>query len=61
MLLCKRLRDDVILPTRAHSDDAGWDIYLCDDLVVMPGERVLVPTGLAMAIPFGHFGKIEAR
>ncbi|HXF74296.1 MAG TPA: dUTP diphosphatase [Actinomycetota bacterium] len=49
------------LPARAHPGDAGLDLRSAVDLEVGPGERALVPTGLAVAIPEGHAGLVLPR
>lgn len=61
MLMCKRLKQEATVPTRVHWDDAGWDLYLCGDIAVPAHGMLMVPIGIAMKIPDGHFGKIEAR
>lgn len=57
----KKLHPDAIIPTRANPTDAGFDLYALDDSVAWPRKRVLVPTGIAMAIPEGHVGLIWPR
>ncbi len=52
----KKLHPDAKVPTYAHRDDAGMDMYALITVVVPPGERALVPTGIALAIPVGHVG-----
>ena len=42
----KRLDPDLPMPMRAHPDDAGADLYSAEDLVLEPGERALVATGI---------------
>jgi dUTP pyrophosphatase len=56
-----RLRDDAILPTRAYAGDAGLDLAACDRHEIGPGERALVGTGIAVAIPDGHAGLVTPR
>lgn len=56
-----RLDPLVALPSRARDGDAGLDLAANADLVVEPGERALVPTGLAVAIPPGHAGLVLPR
>ncbi|MBS9532029.1 dUTP diphosphatase [Mycobacterium sp. M1] len=56
-----RLDPDLPLPTRAHAGDAGVDLYSAVDLELEPGQRALVPTGIAVAIPFGMVGLIHPR
>jgi dUTP pyrophosphatase len=57
----KRLDPTVPLPALAHPGDAGVDLRSNLDCVVQPGERVMVPTGLAVAIPEGHAGLVLPR
>ncbi len=57
----KRLDPTVPLPSRARPDDAGLDLQANVDMVVEPGERALIPTGLAVAIPEGHAGLVLPR
>ena len=49
------------LPTRAHSTDAGLDLYAAETVQVAPRVVTLVPTGIAVAIPAGHVGILAAR
>jgi dUTP pyrophosphatase len=60
-LLIKKLRDDAVVPTRAYDGDAGLDLAACDRVELGPGERALVGTGLAVAIPEGHAGLVQPR
>ncbi len=60
-LLIQRLREDAVLPTRAYAHDAGLDLAACERVELGPGERALVPTGLAIAIPEGHAGFVQPR
>lgn len=56
-----RLDPDLPLPTYAHDGDAGLDLLSSADVVLAPGERQAVPTGLAIAIPHGYAGFVHAR
>ncbi len=56
-----KLRDDAVLPTRAHDGDAGLDLYACEDAHIGPGERWSVGTGIALEIPPGHAGLVLPR
>jgi dUTP pyrophosphatase len=56
-----RLDRDLPLPSRAHDGDAGVDLYSASDVDLAPGERALVPTGIAVAIPHGMVGLIHPR
>jgi dUTP pyrophosphatase len=56
-----RLRPEAILPTRAYAGDAGLDLYACEPVRLAPGERAVVPTGVAVAIPAGQAGLVLPR
>jgi dUTP pyrophosphatase len=57
----RRLRPDAVVPARAYNGDAGLDLSSCERLELAPGERALVPTGLAVAIPEGYAGFVQPR
>jgi dUTP pyrophosphatase len=57
----QRLRDDAVVPTQAYSGDAGLDLSACERVVIAPGERAVVGTGLAVAIPEGYAGLVMPR
>jgi dUTP pyrophosphatase len=57
----RRLRADAVLPSQAYAGDAGFDLTACDRHELGPGERAVVPTGLAVAIPEGHGGFVLPR
>ncbi len=54
----KKLHQDAVVPRYAKEHDAGMDFYASESLVLQPGERRLVSTGIAMAIPSGYVGLI---
>lgn len=56
-----RLDPSVPLPEYARSGDAGADLVSTQDLVLAPGQRALVPTGLAIELPPGYAGFIHPR
>jgi dUTP pyrophosphatase len=56
-----RLRAEATLPGRAYVGDAGLDLATCERLELAPGERAVVPTGLAVAIPEGFAGFVQPR
>ncbi len=60
-LSVRRLRDDAVLPERAYPGDAGLDLVSCERHDIGPGERAVVGTGLAVAIPDGHAGLVVPR
>jgi dUTP diphosphatase len=57
----QRLRDDAVVPAQAYSGDAGLDLSACDRIELRPGERAVVGTGLAVAIPEGYAGFVQPR
>ena len=58
----KRWDSDLPLPAQAHAGDAGIDLHARVDAVLPAlGGRVLVPTGIAVAIPVGFFGQVVPR
>ena len=57
----RRLRPDARLPEAAHAGDAGLDLRAAEPAKVGPGERAMIPTGLAVAIPDGHAGLVLPR
>ena len=57
----RRLRDGAALPSAQHPGDAGLDLRAAEAAVVAPGERAMVPTGVAVAIPEGHAGLVLPR
>ena len=56
-----KLNEDSVSPLYANEWDAGADLSSTEDVVIGPGERVLVSTGLSMAIPSGYVGLIHPR
>lgn len=56
-----KLKDEAILPTRAHEGDAGLDLYACEAAHIGPGERWSVGTGVGVEIPDGHAGLVLPR
>lgn len=56
-----RLDPGLPLPSYAHDGDAGLDLHSAEDVTIAPFERVLVPTGVALAIPEGYAGFVQPR
>ncbi|HET7431557.1 MAG TPA: dUTP diphosphatase [Nocardioides sp.] len=56
-----RLDRDLPLPAYAHPGDAGADLMTTVDLTLAPGERALVPTGIAIALPEGYVALVHPR
>jgi dUTP pyrophosphatase len=57
----QRRHPDAVLPSAHHPGDAGLDLRAVADVTVAPGERAMVPTGVAVAIPEGHAGLVLPR
>ena len=57
----RRLDPELPLPSYAHAGDAGADLHAAAELTLQPGERALVPTGIAMALPEGYVGLVHPR
>jgi dUTP pyrophosphatase len=55
------LDPDLPLPAYAHPGDAGADLVTTVDVVLQPGERRMVPTGVALALPDGYVGLVHPR
>jgi len=60
-LSIKRLDAGLPLPSYAHAGDAGLDLYSASDVLISPGSRILIGTGIAVAIPEGHAGFVQPR
>ena len=57
----RRLRDEAVLPERAYAGDAGLDLAACERHELGAGERAVLGTGLAVAIPEGYAGFVQPR
>ncbi len=57
----RRLRPDAEIPSQAYEGDAGLDLAACEPAVLEPGERAVVPTGVAVEIPEGYAGFVQPR
>jgi dUTP pyrophosphatase len=60
-ILVTKLDNDAVIPTYAKPGDAGADLYAISELVLAPGERALVKTGIAIALPNGYVGLVHPR
>lgn len=60
-LKIKRLTETAILPTRAHEDDVGLDLYADEHVEIHMGARKLVSCGIAVQIPRGYVGDVRPR
>ncbi len=57
----QRLREEAVVPAHAYAGDAGLDLAACERAELGPGERLVVGTGLAVAIPAGYAGFVQPR
>lgn len=60
-VLIKRLDPDIPLPSYAKAGDAGADLATRIDFTINPGERILVPTGISIALPDGYVALVHPR
>ncbi|MEU9884362.1 dUTP diphosphatase [Sphaerisporangium sp. NPDC051017] len=60
-VLIQRLDPDLPLPTYAHPGDAGADLHAAEDVELLPGERAVVRTGVAIALPDGYAAFVHPR
>jgi dUTP pyrophosphatase len=60
-VLIKRLDPELPLPARSHPGDAGADLVTAVDVELGPGERAIVPTGMAIALPDGYAAFVHPR
>jgi len=56
-----KIKENAIIPKYAHEGDAGVDLYSTEDYVLKPGERVLVSTGIKIAVPKGYEAQIRPK
>jgi dUTP pyrophosphatase len=57
----RRLRPEARVPARAYTGDAGYDLTAAERVVLAPGERAVLRTGIAMAVPVGYAGLVLPR
>jgi dUTP pyrophosphatase len=57
----RRLRGDAVLPSQAYAGDAGVDLVACERITLGPGDRGVVPTGIAIEVPEGYAGFVQPR
>lgn len=57
----KRLTPDAVIPTKAHPADSGFDLVASADVIIEPGETVVVPTGIAVQLPAGFEATVRPR
>lgn len=57
----KKLSDTAITPHRAHHNDACFDLFANEDVVLKYGETKIVPTGIAIELPDGYYADVRPR
>jgi dUTP pyrophosphatase len=60
-VLVMRIDPGLPLPSRSHPGDAGVDLYAAIDVELEPGQRTVVPTGVAIALPDGYAAFVHPR
>ena len=60
-VLIQRLDPGLPVPERAHPGDAGADLFAAADVELAPGQRAVVPTGVAIALPHGYAAFVHPR
>ena len=60
-VLIQRLDPGLPVPERAHPGDAGADLFAAADVELAPGQRAVVPTGIAIALPDGYAAFVHPR
>jgi dUTP pyrophosphatase len=61
LILVKKLTDTALLPTRAHPNDAGLDLYADECVTIGPGEHRMVSTGISLALDHWRMGWVCPR
>jgi len=56
-----KIKENAIIPKYAHEGDAGVDLYSAEDYVLKPGERILVSTGIKIAVPKGYEAQVRPK
>lgn len=60
-IMCKRIHSDAVLPNYARFGDAACDLRTVEDAVIRPGQRIMLPTGLQIAVPYGFEAQVRPR
>ncbi|GAA3537539.1 dUTP diphosphatase [Nonomuraea rosea] len=60
-VLIQRLDAELPMPSYAHPGDAGADLYAAEDVELLPGERAIIGTGVAIALPDGYAAFVHPR
>lgn len=57
----KKLKEDAILPVKAHPTDSGFDLFANEDVIIEPGGTTVVKTGVAIKLPPGNEAQVRPR
>lgn len=60
-ILIQKLHPDAKMPEYKKAGDSGFDLYCVEDVFILPGQAVIIPTGLAFAIPDGYEMQLRLR
>jgi dUTP pyrophosphatase len=60
-LQVKKIYSDALLPVRATSGSAGYDLFSYNDITIPPSSKVLIETGISFTVPLGTYGQIAPR
>lgn len=53
--------DPALMPSKAHADDAGYDLRAAEPYEILPGERQIIPTGVFLGLPVGYEAQVRPR
>jgi dUTP pyrophosphatase len=56
-----RLHQNAVIPNRKHVDDAGLDIYACQNVMILPRTHNIVPTGITIEVPAGYVALLKPK
>jgi dUTP pyrophosphatase len=57
----QKIKDNAVVPSYAHKGDAGVDLYSTEDYVLRPGNKILVSTGIKIALPIGYEAQVRPK
>lgn len=60
-LQIKKLTEDAVLPVKCHAADSGFDLFANENVIIEPGQRVAIKTGIAIMLPEGHEAQIRPK
>lgn len=61
ILKVKKLRDDAIIPQKAHLTDSGFDLFTVEDIILWPGDTMLAKTGIAIELEPGYEAQVRSK